>query len=329
MRKYLRQKLLLRDDLLLKKDSECVYFPILSIPNELKSYSVTTSVFEEKERIPASYKNIAKVPETLRGCLPSSYDVIGDIILLKLPTPLLDYQKEIGNALLAVHPNIRTVCLVDAVAGELRTRKTTVIAGERKTRTVHTEYGLSFNVDVQETYFSPRLASERWRVAHLVQPGETVIDMFAGVAPFSIMIARYAKPSIVFAVDKNEEAVALAKENVLQNRVVDIVEVLSADARDLEHLVPRKADRIIMNLPFSAHQFFSSALRLAAHRCIVHYYDIIKDEKLQERIEFLKNVGDELNFQLSDFSIRKMKSYAPREFYIGIDITATKHADVA
>ncbi len=114
--------------------------------------------------------------------------------------------------MLETHKNIRTVCLIDPVSGELRTRNVAIIAGENQTLTTHTEYGLSFDVDVETTYFSPRLASERKRVANLVKSGEIVVDMFAGVAPFSIMIARYAKPKIVYAIDKNKEAVLLCKK---------------------------------------------------------------------------------------------------------------------
>jgi tRNA (guanine37-N1)-methyltransferase len=325
VRRYLRERNLLRDNLLLKRDKRYVYFPLQETRGEtVLSYPISLEIFEEKNRKPASYKDIAKVPKGLQEVLPSSYDVIGDIILIKLPQELRPYTEEIGDALLKAHPNIRTVCQTDPVAGELRTRKVTVIAGEHKTRTVHTEYGLSFHVDVQTTYFSPRLASERRRVAALVQPGEIVIDLFAGVAPFSIMIARYAKPWMVYAVDKNKEAVDLALENVKQNHVLETVEVIHGDAQYITKMIQEKADRIIMNLPFSAHQFFSTALSVARKRCIVHYYDILKEEEKQQRIEFLTSIAEVHGFHLEDFSLRTMKSYAPREFYIGIDITATK-----
>jgi tRNA (guanine37-N1)-methyltransferase len=329
VRRYLKEQNLLRNDLLVQKEDDYVYFPIRKVTENLRSYTIVFRVFEKKETKPSSYKDVVKIPQGLQNSLPSSYDVIGDIILVKLPQQLYKYRQQIGAALLTVHPNIRTVCLANPVTGELRTRKIIVIAGEKKTTTVHTEYGLSFHVDVRTVYFSPRLASERRRVAGLVRPDETVVDMFAGVAPFSIMIARYAKPRIVYAIDKNLEAVQLALENVKVNHVLEIVEVHHGDAKDAERLVSRKTDRIIMNLPFSAHLFFSTALSLVGQRCIVHYYDILKESEIKDRIDFLKKVAGEHGFHLSEFLIRRIKSYAPREFYIGIDITATKHADVA
>ena len=329
LRRVLRERNLLRNDVEILKDRECVYFPVIDIPRELYSYKVVTKSFKLKTVTPQCYKDRLKLSKKLMDELPTSYDVVGAIILIKLSKALFPYRKEIGRALLETHNNIRTVCLIDPVSGEFRTRKVTIIAGENQTLTTHTEYGLSFDVDVETTYFSPRLASERRRVAGLVKPGEIVVDMFAGVAPFSIMIARYAKPRVVYAIDKNREAIRLAQENVKQNRVLDMVEVIHADANDINKVIYKKADRIIMNLPFSAYSFFPLALSIAASISTIHYYDIINEGDIETRIDALKKIAAEHNFVLSDVSIRKIKTYAPREFYIGIDITATKNADVA
>jgi tRNA (guanine37-N1)-methyltransferase len=324
LRRILRERNLLRNDIEILKDGEYVYFPVIAVPRDLLSYKIVTKSLKLKTITPHCYKDRLTIPKKLTDELPTSYDVVGAIILIKLSKTLFPYRKEIGRALLETHKNIRTVCLIEPVSGEFRIRKVTVIAGENQTLTTHIEYGLSFHVDVETTYFSPRLASERRRVAGLVRPGEIVVDMFAGVAPFSIMIARYAKPRVVYAIDKNREAIRLAQVNVKQNRVLDMVEVIHADANDIEKILSRKADRIIMNLPFLAYRFFPLALSISACMSRIHYYDIIKEESINARINMLKKIATEHNFVLTDMSIRKIKTYAPREFYIGIDITATK-----
>ena len=329
LRKALREQNLLCNDVEILKDGDYVYFPVTQIPMEFSSYKVVTKSFKLKTITPHFYKNRLTLSKKLMAELPTSYDVIGTIILIKLSKALFPYRNEIGAALLETHNNIRTVCLIDPVSGEFRTRHVTIIAGENQTLTTHIEYGLSFDVDVETTYFSPRLASERRRVANLVKPEEIIVDMFAGVAPFSIMIARYAKPKVVYAIDKNIEAIRLAQQNVKQNHVLDIVEVIHADVNDIDKVLFKKADRIIMNLPFLAYRFFPLALSIASHLCKIHYYDIIQEENIEARIDALKKIAAEHNFILSDVSIRKIKTYAPREFYIGIDITATKYADVA
>lgn len=329
IRRYLSDKKILRDDLQIKKDRKFIYFPVKNIPEGLKSYKIIKKEFEKRRTKPTSYKEIVTIPHKLKHQLPTSYDVIGDIILIKLPKDLLRHKREIGESLLLSNKNIRTVCLSEPVAGELRTRNVTVIAGEKRFTTIHREYDLGFEVDVQKTYFSPRLARERKRIASLVQPGEIVVDMFAGVAPFSIMIAKYADPKIIYAIDKNEDAVRFAKQNIKRNNVLDKVEIIHTDAKEIPNILEKRADRIIMNLPFSAHKFFTHALKITKNSSIIHYYNILKEDEIQERINILKTLAVKHKTILTNLNVRKIKTYAPREFYIGIDITATKNADVA
>jgi tRNA (guanine37-N1)-methyltransferase len=329
VRRYLKTQHLLREDVILFKEDSWIYFPLNKIENEVFNYPVVRKSFEERIIKTHYYKDLVKLPKKLQNELPTSYDIIGSVILIKLPVSLSRYRGQIGMALLETHKHIRTVCMTDAVAGELRTRKVTIIAGEKQTLTTHTEYGLGFSVDVAKTYFSPRLASERRRVALQVKPGEIIVDLFAGVAPFSIMIARFAKPKIVYAIDKNKNAITLAKKNVKQNHLLESIEVVHADAKDAAKIIPVKADRIIMNLPFSAFRFFPVALSIAASSSIINYYDILHEEEIDRRIISLKKIAQKQGFLLREVVIHKIKSYAPREFYIGLDITATKHADVA
>ena len=277
---------------------------------------------------PKSYKELLNIPDDLKNKLPTSYDIVGNILILKLDPELICFKSEIGDALLKVNKNIKTVCLTKPVKGELRTREMEIISGENSTETIHKEFGLRFKVDVKKTYFSPRLATERKHVTELVKYGEIVVDLFAGVAPFSIMIAKYAKPKIVYAFDKNKDAVRYAKENIKINNVLDKVEVMHIDAKKSKGVLNQqgvKANRIIMNLPFSSYLFFETALKLVADSCIIHYYDILKEDAIDARIYYLKNVADESKINLANFDVRKIKTYAPREFYIGVDITAKKN----
>lgn len=329
VRRYLRERNLLREDVKIKKEKTYIYFPIEDSAEDLPPYPIVTQSFETRIKKPRSYKDLVLLPKKHLENLPTSYDIVGAILLIKLPKTLLKYQDKIGKALLQTHTNIHTVCVIDAVTGELRTRNVSIVAGKKQTQTTHKEYGLTYDVNVATTYFSPRLASERKRIAELVKPGENIVDLFTGVAPFAITIARYAQPKIVYAIDKNPEAIRLAKHNVKRNHVLQTVEIIHADAKDAPKLIPVKADRIIMNLPFSAFEFFSVALSIAAKTSRIHYYDIIKEEDIEARISALKQIAKEQGYRFTDVSVHKIKTYASREFYIGVDITATKHADVA
>ena len=322
IRKYLSEKKLLRDDLKISKDKEFIYFPIKKLIKDLELYIIKKKEFEKKEEKPKSYKEIVSIPDNLKHELPTSYDVIGKIILIKLPKNLIKYGKEIGESLLKVNKNKKSVFNVEPISGEFRTRNIKLLSGEECTITTHREYKLSFDIDIQKTYFSPRLANERKRVANLVRNKEIIVDMFTGVAPFSITIAKYANPNIIYAIDKNVDAIKYAKQNIKRNNVLDKIEVINVDAENITLILQKKADRIIMNLPFSSHLFFSYALKIAKKHCIIHYYDILGENETPDRINQLKKIAKKNKFNLTNFEIRKIKTYAPREFYIVIDITA-------
>ena len=327
--KYLAQNNLLRTDLKSKKTNSHIFFPVKKESEHIITpYTTVIDTTFEKQRIkPTTYKEILTIPDKLKQDLPTSYDSIGDIILIKLTKNLLKYKKKIGQSLLISNTHIKVVCAVQPVSGELRTRQLDIIAGEHRTQTTHTEYGLHFDLDVKKTYFSPRLATERRYVTTQVQPGETIVDMFAGVAPFSIMIAKNAQPKNIYAVDKNKDAIAYARRNIKKNNVLDKIEVIQADAKTLPRYFQKQniyADRIIMNLPFSAHLFFPYALQIAADPCMIHYYDIVNEEQIQEKLNSLQQMAQEHKMEITRSKVRRIKTYAPREFYIGIDITAKK-----
>ena len=333
VRTYLHTHNLLRKDLQIHRDSSFVYLPVQKIPAIMKLYETAEQLFPKKEQRPSSYKELVDLPSDLRQELPTSYDIIGSIILIKLPQSLYRFKGKIGAALLQTHKQVTTVCLSAPVTGELRTREISIIAGRRQTRTVHREFGLGLSVDIRTCYFSPRLATERRRVAGCVQDGEIVVDMFTGVAPFSLMIAKYAHPQVIYAVDKNKDAFLFASENIRRNNAVDTIEAICMDAKQLPFFLAEKrvkADRIIMNLPFSAWLFFPVALQIASGSCIIHYYDILAEDAIENRLAALCDVAKHNNIKTRYSSVRKIKSYTPREFYIGVDITVEKEdADVA
>ncbi|MGC8850371.1 MAG: class I SAM-dependent methyltransferase, partial [Candidatus Bathyarchaeia archaeon] len=141
--------------------------------------------------------------------LPKSMDVIGDIAILKSSSeePI---GRELGEGLLREAPYLKVVLKQSSpVTGDFRIRSLEWLAGERRTITYHREYECIFKVDVAKVYFSPRLSNERRRVAEMAVEGENVLNMFAGVGCFSILIAKRLKEVKVYSIDLNPDAVHL------------------------------------------------------------------------------------------------------------------------
>jgi tRNA (guanine37-N1)-methyltransferase len=107
-----------------------------------------------------------------------SFDIVGDMAIIRLNTASEKNATTIANALMHVNGNVRTVLAqTGAVGGEFRLRKLMHIAGENRGSTFHRESGCVFHVDLDKCYFSPRLGYERARIAKLVKPDETVVSL--------------------------------------------------------------------------------------------------------------------------------------------------------
>lgn len=177
-----------------------------------------------------------------------------------------------AERLLSSRPSLHTVLAPEGpVEGVYRTRRFMVLAGEPTTRTVCTEYGMHFAVDLSVAYFSARLATERQRVLARMRPGEAVLDMFAGVGPFAITLSPAAR--LVVSVDLNPGAVGLMAENIRRNRRRNIVPVL-ADAARLPAVFGRRFDRVVMNLPMGAAEFLGAAFSLCRPGGEVQFYTL-------------------------------------------------------
>ena len=272
-------------------------------------------------------KTISKVSPEYIDDIYNSFDIVGDIAIIRLPSPSMANAKIVAQEIMNCHGNIRTVLLqASPVSGALRLRSLMYIAGENKTSTVHKEFGCYFSVDVAKCYFSPRLSYERIRIAKLVKPQETVVNMFAGVGCFSIVIAKHANPEKVFSIDVNPTAVQFMQDNVRLNRVYSNVMPLLGDSKKLvESRLQGMADRVLLPLPEKALEYLSCALSaLKASGGWIHYYGLEHATKTEKPVEKAKlKVVEELNILDVDFEVpvvRIVRSTGPNWFQIVVDV---------
>jgi len=266
--------------------------------------------------------------------VPASYDIVGDIAIIRVSSTSCKEVYNVAKALMTIHKNVKTVLAqVSPITGNLRLRRLMHIAGEKRTTTVHRESGCSFSVDVKKCYFSPRLSNERLRIASLVKPRETVVNMFAGVGCFSIIIAKYMSTARVFSIDVNPAAIQLTKENVRLNRVYGQVVPLLGDAKTIvESRLRSAADRVLMPLPEKALEYLPSAMSaLKPTEGWIHYYDFEHARKGEDPIEKtrlrvaakLAELG--LTFEIP-FS-RIVRTVGPNWHQVVLDIHVTRVAD--
>jgi len=170
-------------------------------------------------------------PEVIKK-LPRSFDIIGDIALIKIPDELMIYSKEIGEAIMRIHKNIRSVYARRSVSGLFRVSETIHIAGEDRSETIYTENGIKFYVDIKKMYVNTRLSTERSRIADLVSDGDKILDLFAAYGAYSLNIAKN-KDVYILASDLNSYAVEAMKRSLMMNKLRGVIDPVVGEATHL------------------------------------------------------------------------------------------------
>lgn len=269
------------------------------------------------ERRPRSYRELIDVPEELERLLPTSFDVIGSVIVIKLTEELVPFSDEIGRAMTEAYRGVRTVALDEGVRGEFRIRKLRVIHGDESLRTVHRAHGVSLEVDLSKCYFSPRISTETWRIARQVEESEIVVDMFSGVGPFALTIAKHARPAQVYAIDSNPHAVRYLEKNIAHNKVLNVRAILDDSRAAMERI--GRASRVIIDLPHSSMDYFAPAVT-AVEKGFVHYYEILEETDAEDRIENLGTIARDAGKSIRLAGTRRVRTFSPSEAHFVFDL---------
>ncbi|MHC1628840.1 MAG: class I SAM-dependent methyltransferase [Candidatus Nezhaarchaeales archaeon] len=270
------------------------------------------------------------VPVELIKHVPKGFEVIGEIAIINLPRELEDYRFKLAEALLShLKPRIRLVVRRTSPARDPdRVHNYEILAGNGGLETIHRESGCAFKVDISKVFFTSRLQYERSRIASMVKPGEVIVNMFAGVGPFSIVIAKRVPNVKAYSIDINPDAYRLMIENVRLNHVEDKVIPLLGDASQVieAHNLKGIADRVLMPSPEHAINYLAKAVEVLKAKGYIHYYDVA-DPKVDVRkhLEYrVSQILDKLGVKWSITSSRVIRSVAPLKVYACADISITK-----
>jgi|SRR3989338_7980752 len=244
--------------------------------------------------------------------LPSSYDVIGNIAILPEKTK---NPKKIAQALLKNFKNIKTVAIKTGIHhGKFRLQKTKILAGKKTKTTLHKENGCVFKLNIDKTYFSPRLVSERLRIAKLVKKNESVLVMFSGVAVYPINIAKHSKAGEVYAIEINPSAHKFAQENLKLNKISN-VKLFLGDVKKILPKINKKFDRIVMPLPSDAEYYLDLAIKKLNKNGVIHFYDFQRKENIPNAS--IEKIKKHCNPKI--LNVVKVGQYSPRKYRICID----------
>ncbi len=299
----------------IKTSGEFGYIPI---NKDVNNYEIVNIELEPMKKFPHNFAELLKDELTADEIenLRTSFDTIGDIVILEIPENLQDKKQIIGDAALKFTKRRSIYMKRSAVKGTTRVRDLEFLSGVDDSITIHKEHSARLKLDVREVYFSPRLATERKRVMQSVRDGERILDMFCGIGPFPIVIARN-KHADIAAVDINESAIKYLDENIKLNKLKGCIKTYCGDVRQVSDSFNFKFDRIIMNLPGLANTFLDVAVNLIEDGGIINYYEF--SDSYEQGIKRLTDACNAVGKKVEIINCRKVKSTSPGEWHVAID----------
>ena len=263
----------------------------------------------------------SKLTEKELRIVPSSFDVVGDILIFsEFPKELAKKEKIIGQTILENYHHIKTILKkTKKYSGKFRTPKLKVIAGEKRKETICRENNVFIKLDVEKVYFSPRMSSERKRIAELINPNESVLIMFSGSGVYPIVIAKSTRCKEVYGIEINPVAHKYASENVKKNKFENRINLFLGDVRKIMPKINKKFDRILMPLPKGGEHFLDLSIKYAKKHGIVHFYDFLHEDEFYKAREKIQNACKKSKYKCKILRIVKCGQYSPRFYRICAD----------
>lgn len=240
---------------------------------------------------------------------PQSYEIQGDVLLIKIPEELENIEIELAQAMLKQYPNVRIICHDEGVDGEFRIRNLRVLEsrdGSMTTQTRIKEHGFFIHVDPSKTYFSGRLSEQRRKTHKAIlkfrerfQRPLTVFDPYAGVGPS--MAYLYTDSTLInhaFVNDMNPNTRDLLETNMQafdkKRNVNGTYVVETMDARLLASSLPETrnmADVLLVNLPHDGIEHLPDLLPLLSNgQALLCGWSIIEKSETEAFMDALKAI---------------------------------------
>jgi tRNA (guanine37-N1)-methyltransferase len=253
-----------------------------------------------------------------------SFSLLGNVAIVNFPDKVSKGEKiNFAKKVLRENKSVKTVLEKSGkFKGRLRKQKTSFIVGEKTKEVLYKENGCVFRFNIDETYFSSRLSNERKEIASLVKKNDEVLVTFAGVAPFSIVIAKNSGAKKVYSNELNRRANFYAKGNVFRNKLKEKVIVVPGDFKKVASRFAserKKFDVIVMPRPQLKDSFLSSAFKLSKKGTRIYYYDFCRTEDTEKKVEMVKSEAKKAKKKIKITRVKNAGEIAPYKIRVRID----------
>jgi tRNA (guanine37-N1)-methyltransferase len=277
----------------------------------------------KKNKLPRNLKEalVSKLTKEEFVFAPKSYDSFGDIAVIEIPKELEKKKKLIGETLLKIQPRFVTVCSIESNhEGEFRIQKVKVIAGKKNLISTYKESGVTLKIPLGEVFFSPRLGTERLRIAQEIKKGEFIGCWFSGVGPYPIVFAKNSMMKGAVAIELNSVAHEFAIKNALINKCSDKIEFVCGDVKKVYKKYKNTFDRIAMPLPHTGYQFLKEAFFCIKPKGTIYFYEIVEKENFKLPQSQIRETAKSTGRKIRILNKRRVRQFSPTKEQVVFDI---------
>jgi len=262
--------------------------------------------------------------------LPRGFQTLGDVLIFKLKPELLSKKELIGKTYLELLPSVKSVYINQGkITGTFREPEEIVfLAGEDNPIVEHKEHGIIYRFDLTKIMFSKGNLKERKVLATLVEPGEIIVDMFAGIGYFSLPIGKHSEVERIYSIELNPDAFECLIENIRRNHLEEKILAINGDCKHEVLKLSKsgiRADRVIMGVFPAPINYLKEALTLTKKEgTIYHFEGVVEKDKHLTLFEAFKEVAKKEHYKCELMSYRYVKSYGPMLYHTVLDIIVSK-----
>ncbi|NPA99758.1 MAG: class I SAM-dependent methyltransferase family protein [Crenarchaeota archaeon] len=267
-----------------------------------------------------------KIPKELIELVPTSFDIVGSrqgaVAIVEIPEELEEYKYEIAKAIMKINKHVKAVLRRKGPRrGAFRLYEYEILI-PGPTEVVHKEAGYLIKLDPTKVYFSPRDQSDRLEIAEQVRDGETILYLFAGVAPYAVAICKRKNVHVIHCVEINPVAVRYMIENIRLNKLKGKIVPIEGDVNIVAPKFYYKSDRVLMTLPLGAHEYVHHGiLCIRREGGVLHFYHVGKEPDIfSEAEKIIRETAERFGREVSIINRKIVRDYAPRMYKIRLDV---------
>lgn len=284
-----------------------------------------------------------EILEEIKNDIPKSYEVQGDVLIVKLGEEIRIHGEAIAEAMLKQLPSVRVVCADNGVIGEFRVRDLQPLSsrnGDLSTITQIRENGVLVSTDPAKVYFSARLSKEREdnvstakKLHQILSRPLRICDPYAGVGPsLAPLLREKGLVSQCFAGDLNPDAFELLKNNIDHftsklNPPLPILEVKNIDARNWlnEHQIESSIDYLLVNLPHHSLEHLPELLPLLSRNnpTVIRGWAIIEKTSLLTQSDVIKSMLESAGAVVDTINCSEVKGFSSSKIFMRFETWQT------